>query len=471
MNTPGNPKVTVYVVCHNHRQFIVDCVESVLKQSFDDWELLIVDDNSTDGSDEMVALYAGDPRTRIFRTEGIGLPRVCNLALKEARGKYLVRLDGDDVFDENILLVLSNYLDRHPDHAFVFPDYYLIDEFGNITSHEWRSKMYHSNHMLDIPPHGACTMIRKSVLEEMGGYREDLGAQDGMDLWARLKGRHAVGNVNVPLFYYRRHGDNLTGNPHRIAGARRRIKIDAVTPTLADAGPITAIIPCRRNYDFVVDLWKEAANGVSLLQHAIEQCLASQLVSRVIVACDNPEAGEVVAKLNDPRATFFPREPASTIRTHSLVPLVRQILDTVDRERRGVSVVHYVGAPFVTAATIDEALSTLLLNDADVSFPVEEINQIVYRRDAYGLIPLTRANAPSADLGTLYRDAPACLAFRNANLASGTMHGPRQVSFVALPYESYFIDSHLKLDMARFLAKRLAQEQQQRAQSAVAEAV
>ena len=72
-------------------------------------------------------LYRGHPRISLHRTEGIGLTAVCNFALEQAKGKYVIRLDGDDVFDENILLVLGNLLDRDPDLALVFPDYYLVD--------------------------------------------------------------------------------------------------------------------------------------------------------------------------------------------------------------------------------------------------------------------------------------------------------------------------------------------------------
>ena len=60
------------------------------------------------------------------------MPKVSNLALNKAKGKYIIRLDGDDFFEENILLVLSNYLDRMTECALVFPDYYLIDEYENM---------------------------------------------------------------------------------------------------------------------------------------------------------------------------------------------------------------------------------------------------------------------------------------------------------------------------------------------------
>ena len=171
----------------NYGRFLGEAIESVLRQHYDDWELLLIDDDSTDDTEHVMRLYAGDSRVRIFKTEGIGLPAVCNLALQESRGEYMIRVDGDDMLDENALGVLVGYLDRAADLALVFPDYYLVDEGGEIIAQERRQKLSEANHMLDMPPNGACTLFRKSVLTAIGGYREDLGAQDGFDVWTRIK--------------------------------------------------------------------------------------------------------------------------------------------------------------------------------------------------------------------------------------------------------------------------------------------
>ena len=195
------PKVTVYIPSHNYGRFLACAIDSVLRQSFDDWELLVIDDGSTDETTEVLQLYSGHPQISLHSTSGIGLPAVCNYALSKARGKYLIRLDGDDFFDENILLILVNYLERHPDAALVFPDYYLIDELGEVYAHERRQRIYEKNHMLDNPPNGACTLIRKQVLEKIEGYREDLGAQDGFDLWTRIQDEYGAGNINLPLSF------------------------------------------------------------------------------------------------------------------------------------------------------------------------------------------------------------------------------------------------------------------------------
>lgn len=448
----GGPKVSVYVVCRNHRRFVEQAIDSVLRQSFGDWEILVFDDGSTDGSRDVLTCYRGDPRVRVFFLDGVGLPAVCNRALREARGEYIIRLDGDDYFDENILLVLANHLDRHPDTVLVFPDYYLTDEFGNITSHEWRAKLYHDNHSLDMPPNGACTMIRRAVLEELGGYREDLGAQDGLDLWARVRSRYRSDNVNLPLFYYRRHGDNLTGNIYRIVNARRRIKQDAIRDRLAEVGPITAVIPCRRHYDFTPDLWNESVGRRTLLSRAIEVCMDCDLIDRVVVTCDNPQAEETVRAVGDPRCTFVRREPASTLRTHSLAPTISGIVQAEGTGDRGITVLHYVQAPFVTVGTVSEAISTLIFNDADTSFGVEEIHGQVYRRTAHGLQVINKAGGISSDLAAVYRDAQTVVAFRNRNLAHGSLTGSHSVHFVATAEESFFIDSAHKLRIAEQIA-------------------
>ena len=112
-----------------------------------------------------------------------------------------------------------------------------MDEGGEILAHERRHKLAETNHKMQPPPNGACTLIRKSVLESVGGYREDLGAQDGFDLWAKIRDTHRAANVNLPLFYYRRHGQNLTNSTYRILAARRQIKKDAIGARAAAIPP------------------------------------------------------------------------------------------------------------------------------------------------------------------------------------------------------------------------------------------
>ena len=447
------PHISVYLPSHNYGRFLADAVESVLRQTVDDWELIVVDDGSTDETPEIMNRYRAHPQISLHRTESIGLAAVCNFACARARGDYVIRLDGDDIFDENILLVLGNALDRDPNLALVFPDYYLLDAFGEIVSHERRERLYTDNHMLDLPPNGACTLVRASVLKDVGGYREDLGAQDGFDLWSKVAKRYKCANVNLPLFYYRRHGTNLTTDTQRIISARREIKRDAVKDKLDLLRPIIGVIPCRRNFDFMPDLWNQEIGGRSLLDRDIAVCASSPLFDYIVVTCDNPAAETVVKRHDDSRLRFFQRDAQSTIRLESIAPTLERIARSFDPELKGVTLLRYIQTPFVTAYTIEEAITTLAMSDADSVNGVEEIHSKVFRRTRHGLEPLNGRGPIRSDFDLIYRDVQSCIATRNRNLPTGSLMGKSQASFTVLPAECFFIDSAHQLQIARLMTE------------------
>jgi CMP-N-acetylneuraminic acid synthetase len=448
----SDPRITVYLPSRNYGRFLSDAIESVLRQTVEDWELIVIDDGSTDDTQKVMDLYHGHPKITLQRTEGIGLAAVCNLALSKAHGKYVIRLDGDDVFDENILLVLGNILDRQPDVALVFPDYYLVDQFGEIYSQERRQRLYSSNHMFDLPPNGACTLVRAAVLREIGGYREDLNAQDGFDLWSRVISHHKCSNVNLPLFYYRRHGANLTADSQRIVDARRQIKKDAVQAQLELMHPIIAVIPCRRNFDFVTDLWKQEVGGRTLVERDISVCASSKLFDHIVVTSDNDETERWVRRHDDPRLRFFPRDPQSTIRSASIVPTLETIARELDPELTGITVLRYTQSPFVSVDTLEEAVATLAMSGGDSASGVEEIQGQVFRRTPHGLEIVNRRSQINSDFNVLYRDLQSCIATRNRNFPTGSLSGKAQVSFIVSGAECFFIDSDHKLQIARIMA-------------------
>jgi len=446
-----SPKVSVYVVSHNYGRFLPEAIESVMRQHFQDWELILIDDGSTDQTSDVMQLYVGDPRVRIFRTAKIGLPAVANLAMRESRGEYLIRLDGDDVLDENALFVLVSYLERHPDVALVFPDYYLVDEGGEIIAHERRQKLSESNNVMHVPPNGACTLIRKSVLQAIGGYREDLGSQDGFDLWAKIRNTHRTLNVNLPLFYYRRHGDNSTNNSHRILAARRQIKKDASAAELERFRPLLAVIPCRKNYDFRPDLWSVELNGKSLLRRKLEMCLRSTLFDKIVVASDTESVIPTIESMGDSRIEFFKRETSDTVRSRSIVGTLSRLTERYDPASNGVTVLCYLPSPFVTLDSLEEAVYTLVYNNADSSVGVEEITDPVFCRTPFGLRPVNSANGIRNDFDRVYREASIALATKNRNFRSGSLVGPAAVNFLVGPEESFFIDSERNLHIAHIL--------------------
>jgi len=299
-------------------------------------------------------------------------------------------------------------------------------------------------------------MVRVTALKEIGGYREGIGAQDGFDIWTRLGRKYRTANVNIPLFYYRRHDRNLTGDTARILAARRQIKAQAMAEEWNKHRPITAVIPCRRNYDYVTDVWSERIADKSLLTRAIECCAASPLFDHIVVTSDNPAARETMAAFPDSRLRFVERPSEETIRSQSLVPTLQRIATELELGEESLLLLSYVQAPFTRTATLEEALATLVLNEADSTMAVFEVSGSLFRRSVQGLEPINRRGLLSSEYDVIYCEANIAITLRARNLRSGQFLGTRITHFEIAHDEVLFIDGEQKLEIARILARQKA---------------
>ena len=119
------PRVTIYIPCHNYGRFLREAVDSVIRQSFEHWELIIISDGCDDDTDEIAQQYVDKHPERIRFIKNVaarGLQACANESLEAARGDYVMRLDADDYLDESACLVMAHYLDQHPDIALVYPN-------------------------------------------------------------------------------------------------------------------------------------------------------------------------------------------------------------------------------------------------------------------------------------------------------------------------------------------------------------
>ena len=112
----ASPALSVITPAYNAEAYVADCIESVLGQTFDDLELLIVDDGSTDGTADLIAKYAAqDARVRGFRGPNCGVSHARNVALQHSRGRYLALLDADDQWDPSFAATMVSILERQPE--------------------------------------------------------------------------------------------------------------------------------------------------------------------------------------------------------------------------------------------------------------------------------------------------------------------------------------------------------------------
>lgn len=455
------PKVTVYITSYNYGRYVRQAIESVRAQTFKDWELIIINDASTDDTAEILKDFeAIEGITVINHESNQGLLKCCNKALSLARGEYIVRLDADDFFDENALLVMTNVLDSHPDVGLVYPDYYIVDEAGEVISLERRQKVDEEVRLLDMPAHGACTLIRKSCLEALGGYDDSLDCQDGYDLWIRFVDRFQVKNANIPLFYYRRHDENLTDDMERILKTRRQIKAAHVQRKFGDSLPrVLGIVPARLHSNVYPELVLRPIAGKALIDHTLEQALAASKLDRVVVTSDDEK---ILGHVNHrfPHVTAV-RRPYSLARPNSPIePTILFVLEElrqVDGYRPDLIMLLYINAPLRRSAHIEKAIDTLLIFDVDSVVSVSEDLSFHYHPGMNGLEPLHRERTLRLEKNALYEENGAIYLSKTDQITPTSFSGERLGHIIMSREESFQIDSRFEFWVVEQILAKAAQ--------------
>ena len=200
-----DPKVSIIISVHNGGEFFKPSIQSLLSQTVNDFELLIMDDGSTDGSGN-VALSFKDERIRLFRQEQTGLSKSMNRLIEYSRADLMARADADDVYMPDRIEKQIGIFDGHPDVGVVGTFYEKIDEQGRKSGIEFLPTS-HSEMLrylrLEPPFAHPVTMIRKSALMKVGGYNEDMQFAQDYDLWTRLAAVAKFANIPEILFQYR----------------------------------------------------------------------------------------------------------------------------------------------------------------------------------------------------------------------------------------------------------------------------
>jgi|TARA_B110000046_G_scaffold112973_1_gene120173 glycosyltransferase involved in cell wall biosynthesis len=281
--TKSNPLVTVYITNCNYGSFIQEAINSVLEQTYQHIELVIVDDGSTDNSKDIIDQYSSlDNVTAIFQSNQ-GLAKTNNVAISVAKGTYIVRLDADDKFHNDAIMHLLSGFDSE-DVAMVFGNWNVVNEEGTFLYSYKRHNFQKDVTLLDSPAHGACTMFRTDYLQLVGGYDEDLLCQDGYELWFRIIDKFVVKNIDAIIFDYRRHGDNLTGNEDNILSTRAVILRKVAKEKGLQKKSTFCFIPIRGSNVDSRSRPFQRLGGKYLIDHVLEEIIASGVFSAVVVS-------------------------------------------------------------------------------------------------------------------------------------------------------------------------------------------
>lgn len=212
----STPVISVIMPVYNSLRYLDAAIDSILQQSFKDFELLIFDDGSTDGSRERLQQYAAkDSRIQLFLREHGGLTLLLNEGLKKAKGKYIARMDSDDISIKNRFETQLDFLNQNPDCVAVGSEILRIDPSGlpigikgQPTSHEDILHAFLNGKGGSINHPSA--MFPRAALENIGGYNPDLEPAEDFDLFIRLSEVGQLANLPHVLIKYRLHCKRTT---------------------------------------------------------------------------------------------------------------------------------------------------------------------------------------------------------------------------------------------------------------------
>lgn len=294
------PKVSVVIPVYRQAHYLAAAIASLLAQTLQDFEIIVVDDGSPDDVPGALARASADPRIKLVRQENKGLAGARNSGFAAATGDFLSFLDADDTYEPQKLEKQVHLLESSPDLGWVYCDIITTSATGEPLAEQFRIAQQPRELAGDIfgsllqggffPPH--TVMVRRSVLEKEGGFDPVLGGHADYELWLRLAGAgHRAGFIPEPLVRYRTHGESMSKDGRHMDDTR-----------LATLVKICRLFPDR------------AGTGVHLLQQDIQNLFTAHQWLRL-----KRESGELTGDGVGSTGSV----PAN-MQTVTLLPLLRQ---------------------------------------------------------------------------------------------------------------------------------------------------
>lgn len=200
------PKVSIIMTAYNSEKTIEACIDSIISQTYNDWEFIINDDASTDKTSIILSEYKKkDPRIKVIRNvQNGGIANGLNRCLKIASGKYIAIMDADDISLPKRIGLEVNYLENHPSIDVVGSSMIVFNENGIKGIRVLPRKLTKDTFLAGSPFANPTVMMRKSALDALGGYSVSANRAMDIELWFRLYSAGFNGmNLSQPLHKYR----------------------------------------------------------------------------------------------------------------------------------------------------------------------------------------------------------------------------------------------------------------------------
>lgn len=351
------PDVTVVITLYNKERYIKEAIQSVLDQTYSDWELLILDDFSTDESLKRARSFT-DPRIRIIAlNKNIGQTHVLNYALTLIRTPYFIQLDADDWLDENAVITMLRTARQYPDAALIYANHtsYSLDEHGQIVKEEpIVLEQYMDKYDLILKMSYALVprFYRTDVIRDIGGWmvqeKGDMLAED-VQITLRLAGEHRWVWVNDILYHRRRDPDNMRSF-EKSRPIRQQYRYHLYNQILREWGDeyraqwklinkayyLEKLVPCLDvsqegedsfAYTIVIPNYNHEDTIVKAIHSAINQSLSPACILIIDDASTDRSLAEIQHFKNNPKIKIISMDKNSGI-SHVLNTALRHITTT-----------------------------------------------------------------------------------------------------------------------------------------------
>ena len=357
-------KVSIIIIIRDkdNLSFLSECLQSLWNQTYKNWEVVFVVLGRVPGicfvpSLDIQETQISKSKVRLIQINStFNVSQASNQGISEAKGEFVSRLDPDDKLDENFLSAIIPHLESGS-YGAVHPDFYGIDETGKIIDYGSPEVSFLLN------PLDAGVVYKKKCLLEIGGYNEELSRQVSYDLLKRFQQKYRIKQVKLPLYYYRKHGTNMSRNQEEILFARRRIE---------NQGKVLCVIPVRGGSKGIPLKNLVSMMGKPLFWWVTEAAQNSKLIDNIIISTDHSDIFESAQNLSK---TFLDSKIITSYRPDylasddiSIIPVVKYHLEKyIDSFGECPSAVVSLQAtsPLIQSEDLDGALFKFFSTDCD----------------------------------------------------------------------------------------------------------
>ena len=205
-------RISVIIPVYNGEKYIAEAIESILNQTLPAYEIIVIDDGSTDNTAKIVKEYN---IIKYFYQPNSGVSVARNLGIHNANGKYIMLLDHDDFYPQNKIELCLNQFQQNPDVAVVNGVIQIV--FDNKEIQNSFYAVYPRLQSNDILPRSALVgsaMFKREVLLEIGGFNPEMRSAEDIEIWVKLNQKQVrISYINDVCLFYRRHDNNMTRQP------------------------------------------------------------------------------------------------------------------------------------------------------------------------------------------------------------------------------------------------------------------